>query len=47
MKCPEEEKLIFEVFVEIPQRLVADGPHKLLLKLEWIAEKLEIQDQRM
>ena len=40
------KKFNSEIFVKIPQRLAADGPHKLLLKLEWIAEKLEIQDHR-
>ena len=43
MKC---KKFSSEILAEIPQRPAADRPHKLLSKLEWIAEKLEIQDQR-
>ena len=43
MKC---KKFSSEILAEIPQRPAADGPHKLLSKLEWIAEKLEIQDRR-
>ena len=43
MKC---KKFSSEILAEIPQRPAADGPHKLLSKLEWIAEKLEKQDQR-
>ena len=40
------KKFNSEILAEIPQRPPADGPHKLLSKLEWIAEKLEKQDQR-